>query len=114
VQFVGGGEETLSKWVASTIAQNRVAGDSTLIEEETHWEIFLRRAGLNAFAAQAIISELKEPEGVNPLSPSKAGLFGIVAFVEMTVEQRIARFGPLCGKGLIERVSAVIDTDWRI
>ena len=114
VQFVGGGEETLSKWVASTIAQNRVAGDLTLIEEETHWEIFLRRAGLNAFAAQAIISELKEPEGVNPLSPSKAGLFGIVAFVEMTVEQRIARFGPLCGKGLIERVSAVIDTDWRI
>jgi hypothetical protein len=114
VQFVGGGEETLSKWIASTIAQNRVVGDSTLIEEETHWEIFLRRAGMNAFAAQAIISEVKEPEGVNPLSPSKAGLFGIVAFVEMTVEQRIARFGPLCGRGLIERASAVIDTDWRI
>lgn len=114
VQFVGGGEETLSKWVASTIAQNRVVGDSTLIEEETHWEMFLRRAGMNAFAAQAIISELKEPEGVNPLSPSKAGLFGIVAFVEMTVEQRVVRFGPLCGRGLIERVSAVIDTDWRI
>ncbi len=114
VQFVGGGEETLSKWVASTIAQNRVVGDSTLIEEETHWEMFLRRAGMNAFAAQATISALKDPEGVNPLSPSKAGLFGIVAFVEMSVEQRIARFGPLCGRGLIERVSAVIDTDWRI
>jgi hypothetical protein len=114
VQFVGGGEETLSKWLASSIAQNRVAGDSSLIEEETHWELFLRRAGMNAFAAQAVISEVKEPDGVNPLSPSKAGLFGMVAFVEMTVQQRIIRFGPICGRGLIERVSAVIDTDWRI
>jgi hypothetical protein len=114
VQFVGGGEETLSKWLASSIAQNRVAGDLSLIEEETHWELFLRRAGMNAFAAQAIISEVKEPDGVNPLSPSKVGLFGMVAFVKMTLEQRIARFGPICGRGLIERSSAVIDTDWRI
>jgi len=113
VQFVGGGEDTLSKWLASTIAQNRVTGESTLLEEETHWELFLRRAGMNAFAAQAVMAELKEPDGVNPLSPSKAGLFGLPAFVDMAVEQRITRFGPLCGRALIERVSAVIDADWR-
>ncbi|KAE9371387.1 hypothetical protein N431DRAFT_410045 [Stipitochalara longipes BDJ] len=114
VQFVGGGEETLSKWLASTIAQNRLSGESSLLEEETHWELFLRRAGMNAFAAQAVIAELKEPDGVNALSPSKAGLFGLPAFVDMAVEQRITRFGPLCGRGLIERVSAVIDADWRV
>ena len=114
VQFVGGGEETLSKWLASTVAQNRVTGESTLLEEETHWELFLRRAGMNAFAAQAVMAELKEPDGVNVLSPSKAGLFGLPAFVGMAVEQRITRFGPLCGRGLIERMSAVIDADWRV
>jgi hypothetical protein len=113
VQFIGGGEETLSKWLASNIVQNRVIGDSVPIEEETHWELFLRRAGMNAFAAQAILAELKEPEGIDPLSPSKAGLFGLTAFVEMAVEQRITRFGPLCGRGLIERASAVIDVDWQ-
>jgi hypothetical protein len=114
VQFVGGGEGALSKWLASTIAQNRVTGESSLLEEETHWELFLRRAGMNAFAAQAIMAELKEPDGVNALSPSKAGLFGLPAFVDMALEQRITRFGPLCGRGLIERVSTVIDADWRI
>jgi hypothetical protein len=114
VQFVGGGEETLSKWLASTVAQNRVTGESSLLEEETHWELFLRRAGLNAFAAQAIIAELKEPDGVDALSPSKSGLFGLSAFVDMALEQRITRFGPLCGRGLIERVSAVIDANWQI
>lgn len=114
VQFVGGGEGALSKWLASTIAQNRVTGESSLLEEETHWELFLRRAGMNAFAAQAIMAELKELDGVNALSPSKAGLFGLPAFVDMALEQRITRFGPLCGRGLIERVSTVIDADWRI
>ena len=113
VQFVGGGEEMLSKWLAGTITQNQVIGDSAPIEEETHWELFLRRAGMNAFAAQAILADLKEPEGVDPRSPSKAGLFGLTAFVEMGVEQRITRFGPLCGRGLIERASAVIDADWQ-
>jgi hypothetical protein len=114
VQFIGGGEETLSKWLASTIAQNRVDGDSELLEEETHWELFLRRAGMNAFAAQAIVADLNAPEGVDPTSPTKARLFGLAAFLEMAVEQRIARFGPLCGRGLLERVSAVIDTKWNI
>lgn len=114
VHFIGGGEETLSNWLVSTIAQNQVTGESSLLEEETHWELFLRRAGMNAFAAQAIMAELKEPEGVDALSPSKAGLFGLPAFLDMAMEQRITRFGPLCGRGLIERVSAVIDADWRI
>lgn len=48
--FIAGGEETLAKWVASTILQNYVETTSELLTEETHWELFLRRAGLNAFS----------------------------------------------------------------
>lgn len=110
VQFVAGGDETLSKWLASIIAQH--VFDFELLPDETFWELFLRRAGLNAFAAQAIIGELKAPEGVDPESPSKAGMFGLTGFVEMAREGRIERFGGLCGVKVLERVSAVIDGPW--
>jgi hypothetical protein len=112
VQFVGGGEETLSKWLANAIVYNRVAGELELLPDETHWELFLRRAGLNAFAAQVIISQLKAPEGVDTASPTKAGQFGLTAFVEMAREQRIALLGKFCGRKLLERVSAVVDGMW--
>lgn len=112
VLFVAGGEETLAKWLASIITQRCVVGELSLLAEETHWELFLRRAGLNAFAAQAIIAELKAPDGVDAGSPTKAGQFGLTAFVEMGREQRIGRFSPLCGRVLMERVSAVIDGTW--
>jgi hypothetical protein len=111
VRFVGGGEETMAKWLVSCIVQHAATANS-LLEEETHWELFLRRAGLNAFAAQVIIAAVKAPEGVDPRSPSKAGQFGLTAFVEMGREQRIERFGQLCGRRLMERVSSVLDARW--
>ncbi|CZR63409.1 uncharacterized protein PAC_13306 [Phialocephala subalpina] len=112
VLFVVGGEETLSKWLVSTIVQNCLIGESNLLAEESYWELFLRRAGLNAYAAQTVVANLKAPDGVDPNSPTKAGQFGLTAFVEMGREQRNARFGPLCGRMLMERVSAMIDGRW--
>ena len=67
---------------------------------------------MNAFAAQKILAELKAPDGVDTGSPTKAGQFGLTAFVEMGREQRIARFGNTCGRRLLERISAVVDTRW--
>lgn len=113
VQFVAGGEETLAKWVASMIVQHRIANGTSLLADETHWELFLRRAGLNAYAAQQIVAELKPPQGVNGSSPSKSGHFGLAAFVEMGRENRLAKFGPVCGRKLIERVSDVVDGIWQ-
>jgi hypothetical protein len=112
VQFVGGGVETLSKWIGSVITQYHVGEQSDLLQEETYWELFLRRAGMNAFAAQAIISSVKAPYGVDPRSLTKAGHFGLTAFVEMSREQRLARFGHLCGTRILESVSAAIDARW--
>ena len=111
VQIIGGSQETLAKWIASTIAHNHTPCD--LLDDETHWEVFLRRAGMNAFAAQTVISALKAPEGVDPLSPSKAGLFGLTALVEMGREMRIARFGQVCGVRVMERVCAALDGVWK-
>jgi hypothetical protein len=111
VQFVGGGEQTLAKWLASIVIQNRV-DNTELLDFETHWELFLRRAGMNTFAAQDILAKLKAPDGVDATSPSKAGHFGLPAFVDMGKEQRLARFAGVCGTGVLERVSAVVDARW--
>lgn len=72
----------------------------TLLAEETYWELFLRKAGLNAFAAQVVISQLKS-EG------------GLAAFVTMKPEERIRRFGEMMGgEEVLARVSRVLEAGW--
>lgn len=110
VQYVAGGSRSLYQWLMAAIAQNRVP--ETLLAEQTHWELFLRRAGLNAFAAQSVLSLLRPPDGTDPSNPSKMGQFGLTAFVEMGRHMRIARFAPHCGRRVLERVSEVVDVRW--
>jgi hypothetical protein len=110
VQYVPGDDKMLIQWLMHAIVKHKT--DETLLAEETYWELFLRRAGMNAFAAQVVISMLKAPEGVDGSSPSKAEYFGLNAFVEMGREARLARFGDICGMKLIERVSKVIEATW--
>ncbi|KAJ5042237.1 uncharacterized protein L3040_004791 [Drepanopeziza brunnea f. sp. 'multigermtubi'] len=110
VHFVGGGDATLARWIASVVVQH--PADTELLPEETHWEMFLRRAGLNAFAAQAVSADLKAPEGVNVASPSQAERFGLAAFMKMGRQERITRLGGHVGRRVLERVGAAIDTAW--
>jgi hypothetical protein len=111
VQFVGGGEETLFKWLVNHIMQHAAIGQG-LLDEETHWELFLRRAGMNAYAAQSISSVVKASESVHPQDHSKDGQFGLARFVQMGRQQRIDKFEQVCGKKLLERVSACLDAIW--
>ncbi|KAH8596143.1 hypothetical protein B0O99DRAFT_510779 [Bisporella sp. PMI_857] len=113
VHLVSGGIETVSTWLISIIVQNAAVGWSELLDDETHWEVFLRRAGMNAFAAQAIIANMKAPAGVDSHGSAKAGLYGLTGFMEMGPQQRLARFGPLCGVKSVQRVSAVLDIIWQ-
>jgi len=115
MQFVGGGEETLAKWLVAIMVRYGSQGESSvpLLEDETLWELFLRRAGMNAYAAQAVIAELKAPDGVDVEGESKACLFGMTAFVEMRQEERIARFERLLGgRQILQRVGRVLDANW--
>ena len=108
--FIGPEPEALSKWVMSLIIQNRVVEE--LLPDETLWELFLRRAGMNAFAAQALVTFFKAPEGIDMTSPSKTGMHGLSWFVEMPRLERILRFKHICGAKVLERVSDAIDTKW--
>ena len=81
-----------------------------LADNEKSWELWLRRAGLNVCAAQAVAIELAMPDG----SPRMGVRHGLGAFVNMPAQERIARFeGVLGGRRVLERASRVLDEKWQ-
>ena len=121
VIFTGGGEQELLTWTISLMVKYSVcARGIRLLQDETLWEIFLRKAGLNAFAAQAILAELKAPQSP-PLTTAshftqlgpRFGEYGLAAFVAMSLDERLRRFEHLLGgRRLLGRVSDIIDARW--
>lgn len=114
--LVAGGEEDLAKWIVAAMAKHGMSAgqEIKLLQDETLWEVFLRRAGLNAFAAQAILGTLKAPEQnkVDSVDTSETD-FGLTAFVKMSVEERCTQFETLLGgRRLLGRVSQVLDASW--
>ncbi|KAK6085525.1 nucleoporin Nup49 [Seiridium cupressi] len=113
VHYIGGGEETLSRWLAYFIArysQEASKVDDLLIESETTWELVLRRAGMNAFAAQIVLSTLKNPSGI---SEGDDGHRGLAAFINMSPQERRSKFGQLLGgERVLRRVGAALDASW--
>ncbi|EMC91710.1 hypothetical protein BAUCODRAFT_126707 [Baudoinia panamericana UAMH 10762] len=124
--YLPGGEKELVSWVASVISIHAVdmAQDGQgvgLLQDETLWERFLRTAGMNAFAAQIVLSRLKKAH--NDMTASGITLssihsvdrdaFGLAIFVTMSVRERIQTFAPLLGgERVLTRVSEVIDRRW--
>ena len=110
VIFVGGNEDSLAKWITAMMVKHCVTDPGMkLIQDETLWEIFLRRAGVNAFAAQVILANFKAPD-----SSDSNGRYGLGAFVEMSTGERLARFESLLGgRRVLTRVSRSLDTRWQ-
>lgn len=113
VVYVGGGVETLAKW-ATAIAARYAAGSyqlqEFLREDETNWELFLRRAGMNTYAAQVVLGMLKGPDGEPLINHERA--YGLPAFIKMSEEQRYAMFGGVLGRKVLARVGRVLDASW--
>ncbi|KAK4150518.1 hypothetical protein C8A00DRAFT_17973 [Chaetomidium leptoderma] len=118
VVYVGGGVETLAKWVAAMVCRyaNGAAGvREMLLPVETLWEVFLRRAGMNVFAAQVVLGRLKVPPDGRPAvgGGGDGQVFGLPLFVMMSRQRRIELFeGVFCGRRMLDRVSDVIDEPW--
>ncbi|KAL6719367.1 hypothetical protein ACLMJK_003606 [Lecanora helva] len=111
ITFVAGSEDELAKWVVAMMIKFGITNENLrLIQDETLWEVFLRRAGMNAFAAQAILAELK------PREQAEGGIsdqFGLAAFLRMSMMERFARFETLLGgQRLLARVSKVLNAKW--
>ena len=109
--FVPNGEKEVAHWAVSLMSKYGVEVQNlSLLQDETTWEVWLRRAGMNAFAAQAILAELRAPEGENRESNE---LWGLPAFVMMGEEERLRRFtGLMGGEGVLRRAGRVLDAAW--
>ena len=114
--FVAGGEEDLAKWIVAMMVKHGMNADEgiKLLQDETLWEVFLRRAGMNAFGAQAILATLKSPvQNRCDTVDTQETEFGLTAFVKMSAEERFAQFETMFGgRRLLERVSKVLDARW--
>ena len=114
--FIAGGEEDLAKWVVAAMVKHGINADqeTKLLQDETLWEVFLRRAGANAFAAQAILAALKAPDPNKMDAAGPQGTdFGLAAFTKMSARERCARLETLLGgRRLLERVGRTLDARW--
>ncbi|KAK4899934.1 hypothetical protein LTR27_002695 [Elasticomyces elasticus] len=122
VRLVPGSTSEIAKWIAATISHHAsgIRDGMKLLSDETLWERFLRTAGLNAFAAQVILAQLKPPEEAtrdgssSAIQSSQGDVFGLAAFARMSLAQRLQQFGPLLGgERMLRRVSEVVDMGWK-
>lgn len=100
--YVAGGEDTLARWVSSLICRHVAESAATqhaLLDDESARELFFRRVGVNVYAAQV-------------LAATTQGDGGLAAFVSMSAQERMARYGTLVGGEALERVNAIIGTRW--
>lgn len=79
--------------------------DVSLIHDETLWELFLRRAGINPMAAQVVLAMLKRPdEHENQAGQS----WGLRKLVQMKPEERFRSLAEILGWKTVERLNVVL------
>ncbi|TGJ80743.1 hypothetical protein E0Z10_g8028 [Xylaria hypoxylon] len=115
VLYVGGGEATLARWLVSCVVQyapEAAATQEHIIQDETMWEVFLRRAGFNAYAAQAILVRLQARNN-NPRGKGECTKYGLAAFMLMTDVERMQNLRDLMGgESMLKRVNRMLGTRW--
>ncbi|KAL0933478.1 uncharacterized protein CTRU02_212441 [Colletotrichum truncatum] len=111
VIYVGGGNKTLETWtcalVSAKVNENPPSTRQLLMAEETEWELFLRHAGFNMYAAQVVIAILKGKYG------EKSEDSPLSQFLKMAPATRWETFGKLLSgaagggaRSVVDRVNA--------
>lgn len=115
VFYIGGGEAMLAKWLVSLAAQHALEAaelQAHIIQGETEWEVFLRRTGFNAYAAQAILVCLKD-EDPGSREERDCSEHGLAAFMMMTGAERLQRFRELLGgENVLNRANKALEMGW--
>ncbi|KAF1928133.1 uncharacterized protein M421DRAFT_64112 [Didymella exigua CBS 183.55] len=124
IHYIRGGEQTLARSIVQNMAKyglphgGQDIGDIKLLAVETTWEVFLRRAGVNPFAAQVIVASLKVPTVVSLPASScvmrkTAEAIGLPTFLLMEREDRAEHFQAIMGgRRILDRVSRLLDQRW--
>ncbi|PHH87623.1 hypothetical protein CDD83_8620 [Cordyceps sp. RAO-2017] len=88
--LVSGADQTLSAWILALLCRynaHAAAFKRSVSLEESAWELFLRRAGLNVFAAQVLSKALVEEFGDE----------GLAQFLAMPTQQKLSKYQQLVG-----------------
>ncbi|KAF2708876.1 hypothetical protein K504DRAFT_482355 [Pleomassaria siparia CBS 279.74] len=130
VKYVRGGELALARSIVGEMATwglphgSKDIGGIKLLQDETCWEHFLRRAGLNSFASQAILASPQivhhtafdsDFPGTSESYPSAKTLeaTGLAAFILMSPETRVKNFQALLGGSrILMRVNRLLEQKW--
>lgn len=94
------------------LASNLDMSQAALLQEETTWELFLRKAGMNIFSAQQVLNLLKNSQlfqqrrTCSLLSHAEPGLS---RFIRMSCEERMKVLGYILGARAIERVNFIVE-----
>lgn len=104
--LVPGAEDTLSTWILSLMCRHTpqaLVSKRFMSPRETSWELFLRRAGMNVFAAQALSGALYEQGGTQ----------GLARYLAMPTQERVSRYRQLMGGDkILLQSSAAFDRQW--
>jgi hypothetical protein len=112
VMNIPGDESALATWiVASMVRYGLDDPEVQLLSEPSSWEQFLRKAGMDVFAAQVVLVKLKVPDSM-PASTTEQH-YGLPAFIMMNEAERLRKFGALFGgEKILRKVSMAIDGSW--
>ena len=80
----------------------------SLIHEETLWELFLRKAGVNPMAAQVVLGMLKRSEPANMQDEQS---WGLRKLAQLKPEARMDMFGKMLGPKTVEKLNLAFDQD---
>lgn len=103
--YVPGPLSATATWIAALMCENSPTAlpcRDLLSGRPTSWDLLLRRCGMNIFAAQVLCQTLYQ----------KSGSHGLIEFLRMSAEQRIARYADVVGRFAIKNVSDTIDDGW--
>jgi hypothetical protein len=92
-----------------TAAQESDIAWASYLDEETQWEVFLRHAGFNPFAAQTVLVIAKMASQSSGMSVQ-----GLSLFVEVDSAKRRTLFASVVGQRVLARVERVVEQDWQL
>jgi hypothetical protein len=112
VMYIPGDESALATWVAASMVRYGLDDlDGQLLSETSSWEQFLRKAGMDVFAAQVVLIKLKAPDSMPAFTTEQ--YYGLPAFILLSEAERLRRFGALFGgEKILRKVSMAIDGSW--
>ncbi|KAE8139085.1 hypothetical protein BDV38DRAFT_281252 [Aspergillus pseudotamarii] len=94
----------------------KITFDTEAMEDETRWELFLRRVGLNPYAAQIILTVLRHKAETpirnnvsSALDDVENEVSSLSRFIEMSPERRQGVFPDMIGK----KIDAILEKDWQ-